>query len=544
MKNLAQSNYSSALQTVRDLKAKYGNTWNAINPEIAARMVAQNRFKTGLDIAKYTAAIMRKDMAAYDADASNYTQSLGCWHGFVAQQNMIAVKKHHKTTSKRYLYLSGWMVAALRSEFGPLPDQSMHEKTAVPLLIKEIYDFLRQADAIELNDLFRRLEKGEDVQKQIDNFETHIVPIIADIDAGFGNEEATYLLTKKMIEAGACAIQIENQVSDAKQCGHQDGKVTVPHEDFIAKLNAIRYAFIELGVDDGIIVARTDSEGASLTQKLPVSNEPGDLASQYLAFVDAEEIDINDAKEDDVFLKRDGKLVRPVRLSNGLYQFKDGSNIDRVVLDCVTSLQNGADLLWIETPTPNVKQIANMVNRIKEVVPNAKLVYNNSPSFNWTLNFRNQAYEEMLSEGENMTDYDRNNLMDVQYDDSQLCYRADEKIRTFQIDGARDAGIFHHLITLPTYHTTALHMNDLTEGYFGEEGMLAYVKGVQRQEIRKGVSCVKHQRMAGSNIGDDHKTFFAGDKALKAGGENNTSNQFEVISKNNKVEKKLVGLYK
>ena len=531
MKNLAQSNYSSALQTVRDLKAKYGNAWNAINPESAARMVTQNRFKTGLDIAKYTAAIMRKDMADYDADTANYTQSLGCWHGFVAQQKMIAVKKHHKTTSKRYLYLSGWMVAALRSEFGPLPDQSMHEKTAVPSLISEIYDFLRQADAIELNDLFRRLEQGEDVQYLIDNYETHIVPIIADIDAGFGNEEATYLLTKKMIEAGACAIQIENQVSDAKQCGHQDGKVTVPHEDFIAKLNAIRYAFLELGVDDGVIVARTDSEGAGLTQKLPVSQVPGDLASQYLAFVDADEIDINDAKEDDVLLKRDGKLVRPIRLANGLYKFKDGSNIDRVVLDCITSLQNGADLLWIETPTPNVKQIAHMVNRVKEVVPNAKLVYNNSPSFNWTLNFRNQAYEAMLLEGENMTAYDRNNLMDAQYDSTELSYRADAKIKTFQIDSARDAGIFHHLITLPTYHTTALHMNDLTEGYFGEEGMLAYVKGVQRQEIRKGVSCVKHQRMAGSNLGDDHKTFFAGDKALKAEGKKNTSNQFEIRKK-------------
>jgi len=539
MKNLAQSKYSSALETVRNLKAKYGNSWNAINAESAARMVTQNRFKTGLDIAKYTAAIMRKDMAAYDADASNYTQSLGCWHGFVAQQKMIAVKKHHKTTSKRYLYLSGWMVAALRSEFGPLPDQSMHEKTAVPSLIAEIYDFLRQADAIELNDLFKRLENGEDVQDQIADFETHIVPIIADIDAGFGNEEATYLLTKKMIEAGACAIQIENQVSDAKQCGHQDGKVTVPHEDFIAKLNAIRYAFLELGVDDGVIVARTDSEGAGLTQKLPVSQESGDLASQYLAFVAAEEIDVKEAKEDDVLLKRDGKLVRPIRLANGLYKFKEGTNIDRVVLDCITSLQNGADLLWIETPTPNVQQIANMVNRVKEVVPNAKLVYNNSPSFNWTLNFRNQAYDEMLAEGENMTAYDRNNLMDAQYDGSELCHRADQKIKTFQKDGAREAGIFHHLITLPTYHTTALHMNDLTEGYFGEEGMLAYVKGVQRQEIRKGVACVKHQRMAGSDLGDDHKAFFAGEKALKAGGENNTSNQFKIAEEPKKVKNKI-----
>ena len=538
MKNLSQTKYQSALETVRNLKHKYGESWNAINPENAARMITQNRFRTGLDIAKYTAAIMRKDMAEYEKDSSQYTQSLGSWHGFVAQQNMIAIKKHHKTTNKKYLYLSGWMVAALRSEFGPLPDQSMHEKTAVPALIKEIYDFLRQADAVELNDLFKRLENGENVQEEIDNFETHIVPIIADIDAGFGNEEATYLLAKQMIEAGACAIQIENQVSDAKQCGHQDGKVTVPHEDFIAKLNAVRYAFLELGVEDGVIVARTDSEGAGLTQKLPVSQEEGDLASKYLAFLEVETIDIKDAREDDVLLKRDGKLVRPVRLANGLYKFKDGSNIDRVVLDCITSLQNGADLLWIETPTPDVRQIAHMVNRVRKVVPNAKLVYNNSPSFNWTLNFRKQAYEEMLAEGENMTAYDRNNLMDAAYDGSELCHRADEKIKTFQKDASREAGVFHHLITLPTYHTTALHMNDLTKGYFSEDGMLAYVEGVQRQEIRKGVSCVKHQRMAGSDLGDDHKTFFAGEKALKAGGEKNTSNQF--VEKTPEAQRELV----
>ena len=171
---------------------------------------------------RFTAKMMRKDMAEYDMDNSKYTQSLGCWHGFVAQQKMISVKKHFGTTEKRYLYLSGWMIAAMRSEFGPLPDQSMHEKTAVPALIGEIYTFLRQADARELNKLFRALDKArkeENVAEEktlvakIDNFETHIVPIIADIDAGFGNEEATYLLAKKMIEAGAACIQMENQVS-------------------------------------------------------------------------------------------------------------------------------------------------------------------------------------------------------------------------------------------------------------------------------------------------------------------------------------------
>ena len=426
------TNYKSALETVRSLKAKYGNTWATISPENAARMAVQNRFKTGLDIAEYTAAIMRKDMAEYDANPADYTQSLGCWHGFIAQQKMIAVKKHHGTTAKRYIYLSGWMVAALRSELGPLPDQSMHEKTAVPKLIEEIYTFLRQADAIELNDLFRRLDAGEDVQAEIDNFETHVVPIIADIDAGFGNEEATYLLAKKMIQAGACAIQIENQVSDAKQCGHQDGKVTVPHEDFIAKLNAVRYAFLELGIEDGIIVARTDSEGAGLTQKLPVSKEKGDLASKYLDFIEAEEVSIDEVNDNEVLIKKAGKLMRPVRLSNGLYKFRKGTNIDRVVLDCVTSLQNGADLLWIETPIPHVGQIAHMVNRIRKEVPNAKLVYNNSPSFNWTVNFRQQAYDAMEEAGEDVSAYNRATLMNAKYDDSPLSKLADKMILNFQ----------------------------------------------------------------------------------------------------------------
>ncbi|MFI8025769.1 isocitrate lyase, partial [Acinetobacter baumannii] len=325
--------YQTAIDAVRELKAKFGNTWADISPEDAARMQLQNRFKTGLDIAKYTAAIMRRDMAEYDADSSKYTQSLGCWHGFIAQQKMIANKKYFGTTSKRYIYLSGWMVAALRSEFGPLPDQSMHEKTSVPALIEEICTFLRQADAKELNDLFRALNKAKEagdsakvaeITAQIDNFETHVVPIIADIDAGFGNEEATYLLAKKMIEAGACALQIENQVSDAKQCGHQAGKVTVPHEDFIAKIHALRYAFLEMGVEDGIIVARTDSEGADLTQKIPVVKEPGDIASKYISYLDTQEIDISEAQEDEILIKRDGKLHRPTRLASGLYQFREG----------------------------------------------------------------------------------------------------------------------------------------------------------------------------------------------------------------------------
>jgi len=527
--------YKDEINAIAALKDRAGSAWSAINPEYAARMRVQNRFHSGLDIARYTAAIMRRDMAAYDADTSLYTQSLGCWHGFIGQQKMISIKKHLKTTNKRYLYLSGWMIAALRSEFGPLPDQSMHEKTAVPGLIEELYTFLRQADARELGGLFRELDaalaadnnaRAGAVQQQIDSYETHVVPIIADIDAGFGNAEATYLLAKKMIEAGACCIQLENQVSDEKQCGHQDGKVTVPHADFIAKINAVRYAFLELGVDDGVIVARTDSLGAGLTKQIAVTEKPGDLGDLYNSFLDCEEVAPEQLGNGDVLIKRDGKLMRPKRLASGLFQFRKGSGEDRCVLDCVTSLQSGADLLWIETEKPHIGQIKAMVDRIREVVPNAKLVYNNSPSFNWTLNFRQQVFDAWEAEGKDVSAYDRAKLMSAEYDASELAQLADERIRTFQRDSSAQAGIFHHLITLPTYHTAALSTDNLAKGYFAEEGMLAYVKGVQRQEIRQGIACVKHQNMAGSDIGDNHKEYFAGEAALKASGKDNTMNQF------------------
>eukprot|EP00764_Aduncisulcus_paluster_P013050 gnl/Carplike_NY0171/6301_a8662_250.p1 GENE.gnl/Carplike_NY0171/6301_a8662_250~~gnl/Carplike_NY0171/6301_a8662_250.p1 ORF type:complete len:160 (-),score=16.83 gnl/Carplike_NY0171/6301_a8662_250:37-516(-) len=133
---MTMSDYKTEIDALSSLRAANGENWG-IDPEYAARMRLQNRFKTGLDIARYTAKIMRQDMAEYDADSAQYTQSLGCWHGFIGQQKLIAIKKHFGNTNKRYLYLSGWMIAALRSEFGPLPDQSMHEKTSVPALIEQ-----------------------------------------------------------------------------------------------------------------------------------------------------------------------------------------------------------------------------------------------------------------------------------------------------------------------------------------------------------------------------------------------------------------------
>jgi isocitrate lyase len=132
----------------------------------------------------------------------------------------------------------------------------------------------------------------------------------------------------------------------------------------------------------------------------------------------------------------------------------------------------------------------------------------------------------MVEAGEDTSAYEREKLMDISYDPSDLAIEADRRIQTFQADASRDAGIFHHLITLPTYHTAALSTDNLAKEYFGDKGMLGYVEGVQRKEIRQGIACVKHQNMAGSDMGDDHKEYFAGEAALKASGQDNTMNQF------------------
>ena len=524
--------------TLNQLRSRFPSGAKAgIAIEDLAQLKTQNTYNTHLDIAKSMASVMREDMARYDADSRQFTQSLGCWSGFHAMQMMRAIKRQKGTLDGAYVYLFGWMVAGLRNSFGHLPDQSMHEKTAVVDLIKEIYVSLRQADEVELNDLFAALkaaksetQKAAIIQK-IDEHESYVRPIIADIDAGFGNVHATYLLAKEMIKAGACCLQIENQVSDAKQCGHQDGKVTVPREDFVEKLRACRMAFEELGVDDGVIVARTDSLGAGLTQKIPVSREIGDAAYEYNKWLETEAVsDVSALSEGDVTLFINGELRKPVRLPNGLYKFREGTGEDRVVEDCISSLTDGgADLLWIETATPNVSKIAGMVNRVKEAVPNAKLTYNNSPSFNWTLNLRKQVREDWIASGHiKAVDYpDDNRLMSETYDDDALGLEADARLQAFQADIAREAGVFHNLITLPTFHGTAKIMNDLSHGYFGDDKMLAYVKNIQREEIRGGVSAVKHQHEVGSNLGDDFKEMTGGDRALKAGGTHNTMNQFE-----------------
>jgi isocitrate lyase len=196
-----------------------------------------------------------------------------------------------------------------------------------------------------------------------------------------------------------------------------------------------------------VIVARTDSLGAGLTKQIAITQEVGDLGDQYNSFLDVEELDHSELNHGDVLINQNGKVVRPKRLPSNLYRFKEGTGEARCILDSITSLQNGADLIWIETEKPHIGQIGAMMDEIKKVIPNAKLVYNNSPSFNWTLNFRQQVFDSISDKGGDVSAYEREDLMNEIYDETELGIEADKKIQTFQADAAREAGIFHHLIT-------------------------------------------------------------------------------------------------
>ena len=80
------------------------------------------------------------------------------------------------------------------------------------------------------------------------------LPLIVDADTGFGETVNVHRTVKDLEEAGAAAIQIEDQVMP-KRCGHLDGKEIVTSEEFVAKIRAAHDAR-----ESALIVARTDSK--------------------------------------------------------------------------------------------------------------------------------------------------------------------------------------------------------------------------------------------------------------------------------------------
>jgi len=341
-----------------------------------------------------------------------YVAALGALTGNQAMQQVKAGLKA--------IYLSGWQVAADANLSGEMyPDQSLYPVNSVPSVVRRINNALMRADQIDNSEG----KSGTD----------WFAPIVADAEAGFGGPLNVFELTKAMIEAGAAAVHFEDQLASEKKCGHMGGKVLVPTSQFIRTLTAARLAADVMGVPT-IIVARTDADSANL------------ITSDIDPY-DRDYIEANKARTPEGFhyLCRTG-LERAV--ARGL------------------AYAPYADVLWMETSTPDLEQARMFAEAIHKKFPGKILAYNCSPSFNWKKNL------------------DEATIAKFQKELGAMGYK-------FQF------------VTLAGFHTLNHSMYQLAHGY-KDRGMAAYSE-LQQAEFdaeKIGYTATKHQREVGTGYFD------------------------------------------
>lgn len=294
----------------------------------------------------YTLAEMGATRLWHLLHTEPFIRALGAMTGNQAVQQVAA----GLTT----IYVSGWQVAGDANDALQMyPDQSLYPVTSVPNLIRRINNALIRADQIQ------HMQHRSDVY--------WFAPIVADAEAGFGGPLNTFELVKAMIEAGAAAVHLEDQLSSLKKCGHMGGKVLVAVHEFVPKLISARLASDVLGVPT-IIVARTDSLGAHLIRSI---NDPVDE-----------------------------KFATGEQTVEGYWTVRGG--LEYAVAKA-RAYAPYADMLWCETSKPDLGEAREFAEGVHEKFPGKMLAYNCSPSFNWKRHLDEKALrafqEELASMG-------------------------------------------------------------------------------------------------------------------------------------------------
>ncbi len=361
-------------------------------------------------LARHGAERLWNQITAGDIHSGDYVNALGALTGNQAVEQVKA--------GLNAIYLSGWQVAADANAAGQTyPDQSIYPANSVPQVVRRINNALMRADQIETSE----------GNKQVDDW---FAPIVADAEAGFGGTINVYELMRSMIAAGAAGVHFEDQLGSEKKCGHLGGKVLVPTSQHIRTLNAARLAADVENVPS-LVIARTDAEAATLMTS-----------------------DIDE---------RDQQFVAGERTAEGFYKITNGleAGIARGL-----SYAPYADLLWMETSTPDLEAAKKFAEAIHAEYPDQMLSYNCSPSFNW-----------------------RKHLDDA-------------TIAKFQRElGAM--GYKFQFITLAGFHALNYSMFDLAHGYAREQ-MKAYVELQEREFAAedRGYTATRHQREVGTGYFD------------------------------------------
>ncbi len=415
------------LKAVRDPKQierdwETNPRWDGITRTYSAEDVL--RLRGSIDI-EYTLAELGADRLWRLLHEEPYVAALGALTGNQAIQQVRAGLKA--------IYLSGWQVAADANLAGHMyPDQSLYPSNSVPQVVKRINQALQRADQIEC-------AEGKTPT-------THwFAPIVADAEAGFGGTLNAFELMKLMIEAGAAAVHFEDQLASEKKCGHLGGKVLVPTSQFIRTLTAARLAADVSGVP-ALIVARTDAGSATLMT--------------------------SDVDE------RDAAFLTGERTSEGFYGITGGL---QMAIARALAYAPYADLLWMETSTPDIEEARQFAEAVHAKFPGKMLAYNCSPSFNWA------------------------KKLDA------------ETIATFQKQ-LGELGYKFQFVTLAGFHALNHSMYELARAY-RDEGMTAY-SALQQAEFaseKNGYTATKHQREVGTGyFGEVAKIVSAGQSSTIA----------------------------
>ncbi len=262
-----------------------------------------------------------------DEDPGSWISALGALTGNQAVQQVRAGLKA--------IYLSGWQVAADANLSGQTyPDQSLYPANSVPSVVRRINNALLRAGQIEFAETGTTSRDWQ-------------APIVADAEAGFGGALNAYELMRSMIEAGAAGVHWEDQLASEKKCGHLGGKVLIPTSQHVRTLNAARLAADVSGTPT-VIIARTDALAATLLT--------------------------SDVDE------RDRPFLTGERTAEGFYEVTPG--IEPVIARGLAYAEY-ADLLWVESSTPDLELARRFAEAIHARFPDQKLAYNCSPSFNW-----------------------------------------------------------------------------------------------------------------------------------------------------------------
>ncbi len=158
------------------------------------------------------------------------------------------------------IYLGGWATSAKGSVTeDPGPDLASYPLSQVP---DEAAGLVRALLTADRNQHYLRLQMTDE-QRAATPAVDYRPFIIADADTGHGGDPHVRNLIRRFVEAGVTGYHIEDQRPGTKKCGHQGGKVLVPSDEQIKRLNTARFQLDIMGVP-GIIVARTDAEAANL----------------------------------------------------------------------------------------------------------------------------------------------------------------------------------------------------------------------------------------------------------------------------------------